>query len=124
MDEIFDRTITEDITVMLSKLQLQYGELKLFSSRALQEISHFIDEIIRIITSFLRNRIGMYNIEIFSNLKRESTYLPTFAKYYNYLLLNTNFTSQSLLSQDVLFGHVVGIWPTLSPYLFIQVVHQ
>ncbi|KYN00242.1 hypothetical protein ALC62_08988 [Cyphomyrmex costatus] len=121
MDEIvFDKTTTEDMRVILSALQEQYGQLKLFSSRALQETT--IDEILRIIISFLRNRLGMYDIKIFNNLQKESTYLPTFAKCYNYLLLNTNFPLQSLLSQDVMFGHVVGFWPTLSPYLFIQII--
>jgi len=125
MDEIiFDQTTIEDMTVMLTMLQQQYGQLKLFSSRALQQSSCFIDEILRIITSFLGNRLRMYDIKISSDLKRKSSYLSTFAKCYNYLLLNTNFTSQSLLKHDLLFGHAVGIWPTLSPYLFIQVIHQ
>ncbi|XP_012057783.1 PREDICTED: uncharacterized protein LOC105620917 [Atta cephalotes] len=123
MDEIiFDQTTIEDMTVMLTMLQQQYGQLKLFSSRALQQNSCFIDEILRIITSFLGNRLRMYDIKISSDLKRKSSYLSTFAKCYNYLLLNTNFTSQSLLKHDLLFGHAVGIWPTLSPYLFIQII--
>ncbi|XP_018338604.1 PREDICTED: uncharacterized protein LOC108746370 [Trachymyrmex septentrionalis] len=122
MDKIiFDQTTVEEMTAILTVLQQQYGELKFFSSQALQENSCFIiDEILRIITSFLRNQIGMYDIKIFS--QRKSNYLPTFAKCYNYLLLNTNFTSQSLLKHDLLFGHAVGIWPTLSPYLFIQII--
>ncbi|KYN28396.1 hypothetical protein ALC57_02123 [Trachymyrmex cornetzi] len=123
MDEIiFNQTIIDDMAVMLTMLQQHYGQLKLFSSRALQESSSFIDEILRIITSFLGSRLGMYDIKIFNNLERKSSYLSTFASCYNYLLLNTNFTSQSLLRHDMLFGHAVGIWPTLSPYLFIQII--
>ncbi|XP_012057787.1 PREDICTED: uncharacterized protein LOC105620920 [Atta cephalotes] len=42
--------------------------------------------------------------------------------YYNFLLLNTNFSSQYLLKKDLIFGHVVPIWPTLSPYLFVKII--
>ncbi|XP_014467381.1 PREDICTED: uncharacterized protein LOC106740647 isoform X2 [Dinoponera quadriceps] len=38
------------------------------------------------------------------------------------MLLNTNFSSQYRLAEDTLHGHQVGLWPIMSPYLFIQIV--
>ncbi|XP_032685922.1 uncharacterized protein LOC116851036 isoform X2 [Odontomachus brunneus] len=38
------------------------------------------------------------------------------------MLMNTNFYSQYRLAEDALRGHHVGLWPLLSPYLFIQIV--
>lgn len=38
------------------------------------------------------------------------------------MLMNTNFYSQHRLAEDTLRGHQVGLWPVLSPYLFIQIV--
>lgn len=41
---------------------------------------------------------------------------------YNHLLLNTCFRSQPIFKKDFLYGHVVNVWPTISPYLFIRVI--
>ncbi|KYN00243.1 hypothetical protein ALC62_08989 [Cyphomyrmex costatus] len=115
----------EDIRMILSTLQQQHGQLKLFSCRSTNESLRSIDEISKMITYYLKDRLGMYNIEIFiadSDFKTKHTYLPVFVSCYKYLLLNTNFSSQYLLRNDPRFGHVVGIWPTLSPYLFVQII--
>lgn len=119
--------IVEDIRVLLSILQQNHGQLKLFSCRATNESLHSINEVPKMIMYYLRDRLEMYKIEIFiadSDFKIKHNYLPVFITCYNYLLLNTNFSSQYLLRKDTRFGHVIGIWPTLSPYLFIQVIYQ
>ncbi|XP_018302740.1 uncharacterized protein [Mycetomoellerius zeteki] len=117
--------IVEDIRVLLSILQQNHGQLKLFSCRATNESLHSINEVPKMIMYYLRDRLEMYKIEIFiadSDFKIKHNYLPVFITCYNYLLLNTNFSSQYLLRKDTRFGHVIGIWPTLSPYLFIQII--
>lgn len=38
------------------------------------------------------------------------------------MLMNTNFYSHTRLAEDTLHGHQVGLWPVMSPYLFIQIV--
>ncbi|XP_014487867.1 PREDICTED: uncharacterized protein LOC106751484, partial [Dinoponera quadriceps] len=38
------------------------------------------------------------------------------------MLLNTNFFTQCRLAEDMLRGYQVGLWPHMSPYLFIQIV--
>lgn len=118
---------TETIKILLEIMEQKHGELKLFSSRATEETSRAIDEIIYTITDFLSQnpRFGMYNIQLFkkdSNLETKHI-IPTSAKCYNCFLLNTNFPSQHLLKNNIILGTIVNFWPTLSPYLFIQVIY-
>ncbi|KAL0124351.1 hypothetical protein PUN28_006288 [Cardiocondyla obscurior] len=41
---------------------------------------------------------------------------------FNYLVSNTSFSSQYLLAEDMKIGHIVDVCPSLSPYLFIQII--
>jgi len=116
----------EDMRVLLIQQEQQYGQLKL---RAMKNISYLVDKILKMITAVMKNsqKLGMYDIKIFieDSCNFETRHnISIFAKCYNFLLLNTNFSSQYLLRKDMIFGHIVGKWPTLSPYLFIQVIHQ
>lgn len=119
----------ESMLLILSQ-QEKYGQLKLLSSRT-KKTSHSIDKIITAIIKKVKIlesnlRFKLYNIKIFTedscNLEIRKS-IPVMAICYNYLLLNTNFSSQHLLRKDTRFGHKVGLWPTLSLYLFIQVIH-
>ncbi|XP_036141051.1 uncharacterized protein LOC105834345 [Monomorium pharaonis] len=114
----------EGIRNILISMEQHYGQLKRFSSRVMTQTLHSItDEIIIIIIDILRNRYGMYNIKIFNEDNGERRHIVSiFARCYNYFLLSTNFSSQYLLRKDIRFGHIVGHWPTLSPYLFIQII--
>jgi len=119
----------EDMRVLLIQQEQQHGQLKFLSSRAMKNISHFINKMLKMIIAVMKNnqKLGIYNIKIFieDSCNFETRHnISTFAKCYNFLLLNTNFFSQYLLRKDMIFGHIVGKWPTLSPYLFIQVIHQ
>ena len=128
MDSILYQFI-DCITLILQQENL-HGQLTLLSSRT-KETSYFID---KIITSIIKQvkilesnlRFKLYNIKIFTedscNLEIRKN-IPILAKFYNYLLLNTNFPSQQLLRKDVRLDYVVGTCPTLSVYLFIQVIH-
>ncbi|KYN28395.1 hypothetical protein ALC57_02122 [Trachymyrmex cornetzi] len=127
MDQIFYLNLqtVEDIRALLSPLQQQHGQLKLLSCRAMNESLRSTDEVSKMIMYYLKDQLGMYNIEIFiadNDFNTKHNYLSMFITCYKYLLLNTNFSSQYLLRKDVKFGHVVGIWPTLSPCLFVQIL--
>ncbi|KYN41816.1 hypothetical protein ALC56_03746 [Trachymyrmex septentrionalis] len=115
----------EDIRILLSPLQQQHGQLKYLSCQTTNENSRSIDEVSKIIMYYLKDQLGMYNIKIFiadNNFNTKHNFLPKFITCYKYLLLNTNFSSQYLLKKDMRFGHVVGLWPTLSPCLFVQIL--
>jgi len=127
MDQTFNLNLQtiEDIRVLLSSLQ-QQGQLKFLSCRATNE-SMRSTKVSKMIMHHLKDRLGMYNIKIFiadNDFNTKYNFLPIFITCYKYLLLNTNFFSQYLLKKDIRFGHVVGIWPNLSPCLFIQVIYQ
>ncbi|XP_047360650.1 uncharacterized protein LOC124953391 [Vespa velutina] len=47
---------------------------------------------------------------------------PKCVSAFKYLMLNTNFTVQKRLGEDMAHGHLVDMCPTLSPYLFIQIL--
>ncbi|XP_012057784.1 PREDICTED: uncharacterized protein LOC105620918 [Atta cephalotes] len=126
MDQTFYLNLQtiEDIRVLLLSLQ-QHGQLKFLSCRATNENMRSTDEVSKTIMYYLKDRLGMYNIKIFiadNDFNTKYNFLPTFITCYKYLLLNTNFSSQYLLKKDMRFGHVVGIWPKLSPCLFVQIL--
>ncbi|XP_072750949.1 uncharacterized protein [Anoplolepis gracilipes] len=110
---------SQDMQKLLLRKEQEYGQLKFISSRATKETSCFIDELIEAVVDIVQK----YNLlpkDI--NPKDSSNITFTSAQCYNYFLLNTNFPSQNLLLEDLLYGHLVGLWPTLSPYLFIQII--
>ncbi|XP_029675815.1 uncharacterized protein LOC115243176 isoform X2 [Formica exsecta] len=110
---------SQDMQKLLLKKEREYGQLKFVSSRATKETSCFIDELVQAVVDIIQK----YNLFPEDNNPKEARNITlTAAQCYNYLLLNTNFPSQHLLQEDLLYGHLVGLWPTLSPYLFIQII--
>jgi len=113
---------------LLSKQELSFKtQLKLLSSHT-ERTSRIIDSTIQIVTKFFCDypSFKMYDIKIFTE---DSFYFKTkhnisiSAMCYNCFLVNTDFSSQYLLRNDMRFGHIVGRLPTLSLYLFIQVMY-
>jgi len=111
---------SQDMQKLLLKKEQEYGQLKFISSRATKETSCFIDELLEAIVDIIK-KYNLFPEDNNHNKIRTITF--TSAQCYNYFLLNTNFSSHHLLLEDLLYGHLVGIWPILSPYLFIQVIH-
>lgn len=109
-----------DMQKLLLKKEKQYGPLKFISSRATKETSCFIDELVEAIVDIIKKH-NRFPEEDNYNKIRNITFAT--AQCYNYFLLNTNFSSHHLLLEDLLYGHLVDMWPILSPYLFIQVIH-
>ncbi|XP_011703235.1 PREDICTED: uncharacterized protein LOC105459152 isoform X2 [Wasmannia auropunctata] len=128
MDKMIIIMFSHGIKTHLEQEEQVSGQLKYLSTRHTELESSSIDRVTDVVTNFIRNQEspaynGMYNIKIFtedSNFERQNIRL--FATFYNYFLLNTNFSTQNLLSNDMIFGKIVGLWPTLSPYLFIQII--
>jgi hypothetical protein len=112
-----------DMQKFLLKKEKEFGQLKFVSSRATEDTSCFINELMQTVDNIFEK----YNIpKEFSENKQKNegiSKIPIVAQCYNYLLLNTHFSSQELLTEDVSYGHMVDVWPTLSPYLFIQVIY-
>ncbi|XP_071640758.1 uncharacterized protein [Temnothorax longispinosus] len=117
---IIDRIIDKIGTVLL-KLELQHRQLK-----RLTLSPNAIIEIIRTVKDALNDSLQfkMYDIKLFveySSFETRSD-ISLYTMCYNYFLLNTNFSSRHLLKKDIMFGHIVGCWPTLSPYLFLMII--
>lgn len=108
---------------LLLKKEQEYGQLKFISSRATEETSCFIDELLEEIRN-IAEKLNLYDVKLFYEYDafKPSTISPHVISNYNHFLLNTNFSSQPLLVEDMLLGHIVNFWPTLSPYLFVQVL--
>jgi len=118
----------EDMHNILSEQELLFNtQLKFLSSRT-ERTSSFIDNVIESVTYFLRNNpsFKMYNIKIFTedicHFKTKHN-ISISAMCYNCFLVNTDFSSQYLLRNDMRFGHIIDALPTLSLYLFIQVIY-
>jgi len=129
MDEMIMYEFIECMRIILSRQELLFNtQLKLISSRT-ERTSVFIDSTIKFVTKFLkyhRLRFKMYNIKIFTEdiycfKTKHNISVP--AMCYNCFLVNTDFSSQYLLRNDMRFGHIIDAMPTLSPYLFIQVIY-
>jgi len=108
----------------LLRKEKEFGQLKFVSSRATDDTSCFINELMQTVDNIFEK----YNIprEFSENKQKDKgsiSTIPIVAQCYNYLLLNTHFSSQELLTEDVSYGHMVDVWPALSPYLFIQVIY-
>jgi len=113
----------KQIQKLLLKKEQEYGQLKFISSRATEETSCFIDELLEAVTNIAKE-INIYDVKIFyENDSSKSITIPaSIISGYNHFMLNTNFPSQSFLVEDLILGQMVNSWPTLSPYLFIQVI--
>ncbi|XP_071566542.1 uncharacterized protein [Temnothorax nylanderi] len=113
----------DEIQKLLLKKEKEYGQLKFISSRATEETSCFIDNLLEDVADIAK-KCNMYNVKIFVE---DDSFKPcdvprSIIISYNHFVLNTNFSSQYLLAEDMLLGHIVNFWPSLSPYLFIQVI--
>ncbi|XP_071640798.1 uncharacterized protein [Temnothorax longispinosus] len=113
----------DKIQKLLLKKEKEYGQLKFISSRATEETSCFIDNLLEDVADIAK-KCNTYNVKIFVE---DDSFKPcdvpqSIIISYNHFVLNTNFSSQYLLAEDMLLGHIVNFWPSLSPYLFIQVI--
>ncbi|KYM97745.1 hypothetical protein ALC62_11574 [Cyphomyrmex costatus] len=116
--------LPKQVQKFLLKKEQEYGQLKFILSRATEETSHFIDELLEALLDIVK-QFNIYNIKIFyenDSSKPCINISPAVIGCYNHFLLNTNFYSQSFLAEDLMLGHIVHSWPTLSPYLFIQMM--
>lgn len=111
----------KEMQKLLLKKEKEYGQLKFISSRATEETSHFIDELLEAVTNIAKE-FSIYDIKMFYKDGNSKPCEISVISYYNHFVLNTNFSSQYLLAEDMMVGHLVDFWPTLSPYLFIQVL--
>lgn len=111
------------IRKILLKKETEYGQLKFISSRATEETARFIDELLEEITKIAQT-LNMYNAKLFyeNDSSEPSSITPLIIGVYNHFILNTGFSSQPFLIEDLMSGHLVHSWPTLSPYLFIQII--
>lgn len=114
---------SKDVQRFLLKKEKEYGELKFISSRATEETSHFVDELLEDLTNIVKT-FNTYNIKLFygDDVSNPGETSQAVINSYNSFLLNTGFSSQYLLAEDIVSGYMVNIWPTISPYLFIQVI--
>ncbi|KYQ55953.1 hypothetical protein ALC60_05236 [Trachymyrmex zeteki] len=122
MDIILE--LPRQIQKFLFKKEEEYGQLKYILSRATEETSCFINELLDALTNIVK-QFNIYNIKVFyenDSSKPCINISPAIIGWYNYFFFNTNFHSQSLLTEDLMLGHIVHSWPTLSPYLFIQII--
>ncbi|XP_012057735.1 PREDICTED: uncharacterized protein LOC105620869 [Atta cephalotes] len=122
MDLILE--LPKQVQKFLFKKEQEYGQLKFILSQATDETSCFVNELLEALTNIIK-QFNIYDIRMFyenDSSKPCINISPGVISCYNYFLLNTNFQSQSLLTEDLMLGHIVHSWPTLSPYLFVQVI--
>ncbi|XP_011065175.1 PREDICTED: uncharacterized protein LOC105152517 isoform X2 [Acromyrmex echinatior] len=122
MDLILE--LPKQIQKFLFKKEQEYGQLKFILSRATDETSYFVNEFLEALTNIIK-QFNIYNVRLYyenDSSKPCINISPGTISCYNYFLLNTNFQSQSLLAEDLMLGHIVHSWPTLSPFLFIQII--
>lgn len=113
MDELNE--FYKKVQMYFMKKNEECGELQFITSRITTENINHIDDICNIIVGIFE----IYNIPVkekaLINNKR-------CVQAYKYLLLNTKFSSQERLAEDIVIGHVVDMFPPLSPYIFIQIL--
>ncbi|XP_020282717.1 uncharacterized protein LOC109854243 [Pseudomyrmex gracilis] len=107
-------------TLLLKKEQ-EYGPLKYLLFRTTTETSDHIDDLVQAVVDIV------YELELIpkdTNEAEKSTIIDNqdVIQCYYYILLNTNFSSQELLMEDPEVGHLVGVCPALSLYVFIQII--
>ncbi|OAD59243.1 hypothetical protein WN48_09509 [Eufriesea mexicana] len=103
------------IQMYLMKKDQECGELKFLVSRITTENSNHIDDICRSVTNIFET----HDIPI---TEKASINDERCVQAYKYLLLNTNFVNQERLAEDIVSGHLVDMCPSLSPYLFIEIL--
>lgn len=118
---------SQEVQKYLYKVEQKHGKLKFLSSRATAETSSVIDEITESFAKVFKAH-NMFPDANNNNNNNDSLITDScdikgnVAQGYMWLLLNTDFKLQSFLMEDVQYGHMVGQWPVLSPYLFMQIM--
>ncbi|XP_076758727.1 uncharacterized protein LOC143428036 [Xylocopa sonorina] len=102
------------IQMYLMKKSQEYGELKLLKA-VTDENTNQINDICKSVTNIFET----YNIPIG---EKASVNNRRCVESYKYLLLNTNFENHERLAEDIASGHLVDMCPSLSEYLFIQIL--
>ncbi|KAL2738353.1 hypothetical protein V1477_011712 [Vespula maculifrons] len=103
------------IQMYLMKENQEDGELTFLTARTTTENTTKINNLCKSISEII----------LASDLVLEGTELmlnPKCVTAFKYLMLNTNFTVQKLLAEDMAHGHLVDMCPSLSSYLFIQII--
>lgn len=113
MDELNE--FYKKVQMYFMKKNEECGELQFITSRITTENINHIDDICNIIVGIFE----IYNIPV-----KEKALINNerCVQAYKYLLLNTKFSSQERLAEDIVIGHVVDMFPPLSPYIFIQIL--
>ncbi|KAK2587869.1 hypothetical protein KPH14_003966 [Odynerus spinipes] len=110
MDEL-----QKKIQMFLIKKNQEDGELKFLTARTTIENTLKIENLSKSISEIiLAFDFASEGTKLRLNLKCVSAF--------NYLMLNTNFKVQEHLAEDMVHGHLVDICPSLSPFLFVQII--
>ncbi|KAL2714596.1 hypothetical protein V1478_015781 [Vespula squamosa] len=107
--------LQKKIQMYLMKESQEDGELTFLTARTTIENTIKINNLCKSISEII----------LAFDLVSEGTKLmlnPKCVSAFKYLMLNTNFTVQKRLAEDMAHGHLVDMCPTLSPYLFIQIL--
>jgi len=115
---------SQAIQKYLMKIEQKHGKLKFLSSRATKETTCIINEITETIATIFKEHNMLLNKKslIIDPMDQTCCITSNIVHSYNWLLLNTHFKSQYSLTEDEQYGYMVGQWPSLSPYLFMQVI--
>ncbi|KAF7388527.1 hypothetical protein HZH68_012469 [Vespula germanica] len=103
------------IQMYLMKKKQEDGKLTFLRARTTEENTIKIDNLCKSISEII----------LASDLVSEDTELmlnPKCVTAFKYLMLNTDFRVQKRLAEDMAHGHLVDMCPTLSSYLFIQII--
>lgn len=118
MESIVLEPLIDDFYYAVQKCMMLKDEedkLKYVSSRSTKENVKFIEEIIDII----KEKCEEHEIPMEGNLMYKN---EKCINAFKYLVCNTNYESQSLLSEDLVNGFMVDIQPSFSPYLLIEIL--
>ncbi|KAG7200541.1 hypothetical protein KM043_001102 [Ampulex compressa] len=100
--------------MLLMRRNQEYGELRFLTSRTTPENAASVDELCLSVMDVFETCGVPLDVE---NLRDEERAVQAF----KYLVLNTNFTVQRRLEEDVVHGHLVDMCPPLSPFLLMQI---
>ncbi|XP_076240748.1 uncharacterized protein LOC143183168 [Calliopsis andreniformis] len=112
----------DDMNEFYKKVQMHFmkknqecGELQYISSRTTSESNNHIDDMCKtIVNIFDTYKVPMKEKALIDNKQCVQSYI--------YLLLNTKFKNQERLAEDIIIGHLVDMFPPISPYLFIEIL--
>lgn len=125
MTEEQTQELFSTIQKYLLKMQQIHGQLKHLLSRATLKTSDIIDDLVNeIVEIFHKYKILPEDLCLEFGLSIEIITEQKVADCYRYLLMNTSFSSQTYLIEDYVHGHLADMCPTLSPYLFVQIIYK